>query len=123
MHSQYRDAALALGGLCGLGGLAAMTVGIGVLSDLLGIVVGIAVAVAVELVFLRYPSRATSVWERRGVPVAALCLVLAAAVIAVRFVPRLLAVAVWGLLTYLVLLGCVLLGVENPVSVLLRAVE
>ncbi|WP_336325866.1 hypothetical protein [Halovenus sp. HT40] len=123
MHPQYRDGALALGGLCGLVALAAATVGIGVLVDLLGIAAGVAVAVAVELVFLRYPSRAMGVWERRGVPVAALCLVLAAAVIAVQFVPWLLAVAVWGLLTYLVLLGCVLLGVENPVSVLLRVVE
>lgn len=123
MHPQYRDGALAFGGLCGLGGLAAVTVGIGALIDLLGIAVGVAVAVAVELVFLRYPSRATSVWERQGVPVAALCLVLAAAVVAVQYASWLLAVAVWGLLTYLVLLGCVLLGVENPVSVLLRGVE
>lgn len=123
MQPQYRDGLLALAGLCGLTGLATATVGIGRLVDPLGIVAGIVAAVAVEVVFLRYPSSAMSVWERRWVPIAGLLLVLVGGVAAVRFVPRLLTVAVWGLLSYLVLLGCVLVGIENPVSVLVRSVE
>ena len=123
MHPQHRDGALALCGLCGLVVLAVSTADIEILFAPLGLVVGIVVAVAVEILFLRYPSRAMGVWERRAVPLVALCLVFAAAVIAVQYVPWLLAVALWGLLMYLVLLGCVLLGVENPVSMLLRAVE
>lgn len=118
MHSQYRDGLLAIGGLLGLAGVSAVTVGVGRLFDPIGVGTGVAAALAIEAVFLRYPSRMLRLWERRGVPVLGLCAVLAAGGLAVRVAPWLVAVPVWGLITYLGLLGCVLLGVGNPVSVL-----
>jgi hypothetical protein len=123
VHSQYRDGLLALGGLLGLAGMSMATVGVDRLFDPIGVGAGIAVAVVVEAVFLRYPSRALGLWERRGVPILGFCTVLAAGVVAVRTAPWLLAVPVWGLIAYLGLLCCVLLGVGNPVSVLLRGTE
>jgi cobalamin biosynthesis protein CobD/CbiB len=85
-----------------------------------GVVAGIVTAVALEALFVRYP-RTIALWERRGIPLLSLCALVAAGVIATRIAPWLIAVPVWGLVTYLVLLGCVLLGVENPVSILLRS--
>jgi len=76
VHSRYRDGLLALGGLLGLAGIAVATVGVDRLFDPTGIGVGIAVAVVVEALFLRYPSRAIGLWERRGVPILGFCAVL-----------------------------------------------
>lgn len=123
MDPRHRDGLLALCGLCGLTGLGVLTGHTATLADPLGIGVGVIAAVAVEVVFLWYPSQAMNIWKRQWVPLASLCVVLVAGVLAVTYVPVLLTAAVWGLLTYLVLLGCVLVGVENPVSVLLRGVE
>ena len=120
MRSEHRDGLLALIGLLGLVGVAAATVGVERLFDPVGAAVGIVAAIAIEAAFLEYPSRLLGLRERRGAPVAAACAVLAAGLVAVRTAPRLLGVAVWGLVTYLVLLGRVLLGGENPAAVLLR---
>ena len=118
MRPEHRDGLLAVGGLAGLVGIAAATVGVGRLLDPGAAAAGVVVAVAVEVVFLRVPSRALGLWERRGVPVAGAGVVLAAGLVAVRTAPRLLGVPVWGLVTYFVLLGCVLSGAGNPVAAL-----
>lgn len=120
VHPRYRDGLLALAGLVVLAGFGAATVGIEPLFDPVGIVAGIAVAVGIEAVFVRYPTRALGLWERRGVPVVGLCTVLVAGALAGRIAPGLVAVPVWGLIGYLGLLGSVLLGFENPVSVLVH---
>ncbi len=86
-----------------LTGFAAATVGTQPLFDPVAAVAGIAVAVGIEAVFLRYPSRALGLWERRGVPVAGLCTVLVAGMLAGRVAPELVAVPVWGLVGYLIL--------------------
>ena len=116
VRPEHRDGLLAVGGLAGLVGIAAATVGVGRLLDPGTAAAG--VVVAVEVVFLRVPSRALGLWERRGVPVAGAGVVLAVGLVAVRTAPRLLGVPVWGLVTYLVLLGCVLSGAGNPVAAL-----
>jgi hypothetical protein len=95
VRSEHRDGLLALIGLLGLVGVAAATVGVERLFDPVGAAVGIVAAIAIEAAFLEYPSWLLGLRERRGVPVAAAGAVLG--------------VAVWGLVTYLVLLGCVLL--------------
>lgn len=118
VRPEHRDGLLAVGGLAGLVGIAAATVGVGRLLDPGAAAAGVVVAVVVEVVFLRVPSRALGLWERRGVPVAGAGVVLAGGLIAVRTAPRLLGVPFWGLVTYLVLLGCVLSGAGNPVAAL-----
>ena len=118
VRPEHRDGLLAVCGLAGLVGIAAATVGVGRLLDPGTAAVGVVVAVAVEVVFLRVPSRALGLWERRGVPVAGAGVVLAAGLVVVRTAPRLLGVPVWGLITYLALLGCVLSGAGNPVAAL-----
>jgi hypothetical protein len=123
VNPEYRDGLLALAGLTGLTGLTVATVGVSPLFDPSGIVAGVTVAVLVEAVFLQYPEWALDIWERPGVPVVGLCTVLAAGVVGVWLAPRLLVVPVWGLVTYLVLLGCVLVGVRNPVGALLQNEE
>lgn len=119
MRPEYRDGLLALVGLLALAGLTAVTGGIDTLLDPVGIVAGVVVALAIEAVFLQYPSKALDLWERRGVPVVSLCALVVAGALAVRVAPWLLSVPVWGLVTYLCLLGCVLLGMGNPLAVLL----
>ena len=114
VRPEHRDGLLAVGGLAGLVGIAAATVGIERLFDPGAAAAGVVGAVAVEVVFLRVPSRALGLWERRGVPVAGAGVVLAVGLVAARTAPRLLGVPVWGLVTYLVLLGCVLSGAGNP---------
>lgn len=122
VRSQIRDGLLAVVGLAVLAGLSAATNRTQPFHPL-GIAVGILAALALEVIFLQYSTRALALWKRQGVPLAGLGLLLLAAVVAVRFVPWSLAAAVWGLLTYLALLCCVLLGLENPVAVVLESVE
>jgi hypothetical protein len=54
------------------------------------------------------------------VPAVALAGLLAGAALAVRAAPWLAGAAVWGLLTYLALLLCVLAGLGNPLSALAK---
>ena len=122
VRPEHRDGLLAIAGLLALAGLSAATVGVGRLLDPFGAVVGLAGAVTIEVAFLRYPERALALWNRRGVPVLGLSVVLVAGVVAVFLLPLLLIAAVWGLVSYLVLLGAVLAGFRNPVGVLLRKV-
>jgi len=123
VQPEYRDGLLALCGLLGLTSLAVATGGAGRLLDPAGIAAGVAAAVAIEVGFLRYPERALDLWNRRAVPVLGLAVVLIGGVVAVFLVPLLLVAAVWGLLSYLMVLGIVLVGFPNPVGVLLRRVE
>lgn len=118
MQPEYRDGLLAFGCLFGLTGLSAATGGVENLFDPIGIVAGIALAVAVEAVFLRYSSWLLETWDHRGAPLVGFCTVLGVGVIAVWFSPCLVTVLFWGLIGYLGLLGCVLLGIKNPVSML-----
>jgi len=116
----HRDGLLATIGLGCLLGLTAVAGDPNWLVRPVGVIAGIVTAVALEVLFVRYPHM-IALWERRGIPLLSLCALVAAGVIATRIAPWLIAVPVWGLVTYLVLLGCVLLGVENPVSILLRS--
>jgi hypothetical protein len=120
VHPRHRDGLLAVLGLSALAGVTLATAGPTALLAPGAVLAGVAGAVALELVFLRYPDRALGVWERRGVPAVALAGLLAGAALAVRAVPWLAGAAVWGLLTYLALLLCVLAGLGNPLSALAK---
>jgi hypothetical protein len=118
VRPEYRDGLLALAGLVSLSALAAWTVGAETLLDPVGAAAGVAGAVVIEGIFLRYSEQALGLWNRRGVPVLGLSIVLVVGVVALSVAPLLLVATVWGLLSYLVLLGFVLAGLQNPVSVL-----
>lgn len=120
MHPQVRDGALAVAGLGALVTLAVTTAGYAVLLDLRAVAVGVTGAVALELLFLRYPSVLLEFWKRPGVPGLALGAVLGVGLVVITIVPWLVGAGVWGLVVYLVVLGCVLAGVGNPVAVLAR---
>jgi hypothetical protein len=76
---------------------------------------GVGAALVVEWCFLAVPSLADG-WERRGVPVAAAAVTVGAGLLVARAVPWVLGAAAWGLVTYLALLGCVLVGLGNPLT-------
>ncbi|WP_436903378.1 hypothetical protein [Halovenus halobia] len=120
MHPQLRDAILAVAGLLGLAVLAVRTGGVGLLLAPSAIVSGVVGAVVVEVLFLRYPSMLLVRWEQPGVAILVFVVVLVGGFLAAIVAPWLLAVPVWGLVVYLVLLGCVLAGAGNPVAVLAR---
>ena len=121
MHPQVRDGLLATAGLLGLVAVAVRTAGVDILLAPQAIGSGVVGAVAVEAAFLRYPEILLARWEQRGVPLLALVAVFAGGLLAATVTPWLLAVPVWGLVVYLLLVGCVLVGVGNPVAVLARA--
>lgn len=116
MNPRHRDGVLAVLGLAGLVTVVTATTGPGALLDPRAVAVGVLGAVTVELAFLRYPERTLAVWERPGVPVAALAALFVSAVVAVRYVPWLVPACCWGLVVYLVLLACVLAGLGNPLA-------
>jgi hypothetical protein len=120
VQSQHRDGLLGLVGLAALVGTIAIIGRLDVLVHPLGAGGGVVAAIGLEFLFVRYPSRALALWERRAVPVVSLCLVLVTAAVGFWFAPWLVAIPVWGLGTYLLLLCCVLLGVGNPVVALFR---
>ena len=116
MDSRHRDGLLAAGGLIVLlAGVAAVDA-LGAVLDPRAAVAGVAGAALLEVAFLRYPERLLGLWERRGVPVAGLLVVLFAGVTTVRYAPAAVGALVWGLATYLALLGCVLAGLGNPMA-------
>lgn len=119
MDMHARDGALALVALAVCTGVLRVTRGLGALFDPVAVTGGLAGALALEVVFLSYPEQLLAVWERPESAVGATLALLAGGVVALWVAPWLLAAVVWGLLTYLVLLGSLLLGLGNPVAVLL----
>ncbi|SEN39714.1 hypothetical protein SAMN05216388_100314 [Halorientalis persicus] len=81
-------------------------------------VVGVGGALAIEAAFLRYPDRLLALWARPAVALVGVGAVAGLGVLALWRVPWLLGALTWGLMTYLVLLACVLLGVGNPLAAL-----
>ena len=116
MNPYLRDGLLAVVGLFALLSATVWTVGVEPVLDPLAVAGGVFVALVVEAAFLRYPGLLHSLWERRGVPTASLLAVLACGVAAVRYGPVVAGILVWGLATYLLLLGCVLAGLGNPLG-------
>lgn len=120
MDPRHRDGLLAV---CALLAVLTVTTVTGRTSAALhpgAVVGGVGGAVGLELAFLRYPDRLLTVWDRPGVAVTAAAAVLVAGVLAaltLRWLPWIL---VWGLLTYLALLACLLAGVGNPLAPLAR---
>jgi len=115
MADSRRDGLLALLTLGVLAGVGARVVGVAHLLDPLAVAAGVVGAVVIEWAFLASPALAAG-WERPGVPVgSAVALVVLAVVLASR-APWFVGAAAWGLVTYGCLLGCVLVGWENPVA-------
>jgi hypothetical protein len=77
-------------------------------------VTGVVGALMLELLLLRYPERTRGLWERSVVRAAAVLVTVATGLFAWWSAPWLLAVLVWGLLAYLVLLGVVIIWGKNP---------
>lgn len=115
MADTRRDGSLALVTLAVLVAVGTRVVGVAPFVRPLAVVTGVAGALVIEWCFLVSPALATG-WERRGVPVAGALSVLVVAVVLVPRTPWLLGAAAWGLVAYLCLLGCVLVGVGNPVA-------
>lgn len=123
MDPRHRDGLLAVVGLAGISAGAVRTVGPGPLLDPLAVAGGVAAALLVEAAFLRYPERLLARWERRGVPAASLLAILAVGVAGLRYAPAVVGGLLWGLATYLALLGCVLAGFGNPLSRVVRPAD
>lgn len=121
MPLYYRDGLVAACLLIGLLVAGRLTTGVGVFVRPAAVVVGIPGAVALEALFLRYPARLLGVWERPLAVIAGVASLACLAAIAGWYAPWVLGAIVWGLVTNLVLLGCVLAGIGNPVSWLLAA--
>jgi hypothetical protein len=111
-----RDALAAVGALVALVAAGLWTVGADPLVAPAGVATGVVGALVVEAVFLRYPDRLLSVWASTGVAVAGVVAVLLLGAGAVWVAPWVLGAVCWGLVTYLVLLGCVLAGGGNPLA-------
>ena len=118
MRLYYRDGLLAVGSLAAVVAVGVLTSGAGAFGRPLAVGSGIAGAVALEAVFLRYSSVLLTVWERPGVALAGVVALGWVALWAVWSAPWALGAIAWGLVTYLVLLGCVLAGLGNPVAAL-----
>jgi hypothetical protein len=110
-----RDGALALGSFAVLAAVGAWRVGVTPFTRPVAITTGIVAALAAEWCFLAVPSLATG-WERRGVPLASAVGFAALVGLLARVAPWIVGAAAWGLLTYGVLLGCVLVGLGNPLT-------
>ena len=120
MDARHRDGVLAV---CALLAVLTVTTVTGRTSAALhpgAVVGGVGGAVGLELAFLRYPDRLLTLWDRPGVAVTAAAAVLVAGVLAAFTLRWLPWVLVWGLLTYLAVLGCLLAGVGNPLASLAR---
>jgi hypothetical protein len=77
---------------------------------------GVVGSLTLELLLLRYPERTRALWERPVVRVAAVLATIATGLFAWRSAPWLLAVLVWGLFAYLMLLGVVVVSGTNPLA-------
>lgn len=113
---RHRDPILAVIGLCLLVAATGRAGRQSLLLSPAGGAVGVGGAVALELLFLRYPGQLLSRWERPGIAVAAATLTVAVGLAALWVVPVLAGVLAWGLLTYLCLAFCVAAGLGNPLA-------
>lgn len=118
MHLYYRDGLLAVGSLVGLVAVGLLTTSASVFVHPVAIVTGVASATALEALFLRYSAWLLTVWERPGIALASVVALAWVALWAIWSVQWVLGAIAWGLVTYLVFLGCVLAGLGNPVAVL-----
>lgn len=116
VFSRLRDGLLAILGAIVVATLAVTTGGLATILQARAVGVGVAGAVLLETLFLRYPDRLLPLWERPGVPTASLLAVVGAGLATARYSPWLLGALLWGLAAYLVLLGSVLAGFGNPLS-------
>jgi len=115
MADARRDGALACLTLVALVVVGTHAVGVHPFLSPRAVGVGVAGALGLEWAFLASPALATG-WERRGVPLASAAAVVLVAVVLVPWAPWLVGAAAWGLVTYGSLLGCVLVGLGNPVA-------
>lgn len=109
MDPRIRDGLLSCGVLVTLLGTLQRQAAVDALRDPIPAMGGAATALLVEWAFLRYPDRLLAWWERPAVNRGSALGLIGATVLARRR-PRLLAAGVWGLATYLALLGRLLLG-------------
>jgi hypothetical protein len=112
-----RDGVLAGGALVALLVVGTLSDGDPVL-DPRAVALGVGGALAIEVAFLRYPARLLGLWARPAVALAGVGTVASLGLVALWVTPWVLGALTWGLVTYLVLLGCVVLGVGNPLATL-----
>jgi hypothetical protein len=115
-----RDGILAVATLAAVLAAGLWTVGPGVFARPVAVGVGVGGAVVVEWLFLSYPDRLLALWERPVVAVASVAVLGGLLVVSWQVSPWLLGAVGWGLVTYLCLLGCLLVGLGNPVVRLRR---
>lgn len=123
MPSLRRDTLLAGGLLAVLVAACLWAVGPDPLVTPSAAALGVGGAVAVEAAFLQFPGTLLAVWECPGVAVAGTAAVGLLAAGSLLVAPWLLGAAAWGLVTYLLLAGCVLVGVGNPLAALVGPPE
>ena len=112
----FRDGSLALVALATMLDALRRRDRIDTLLDPVAILSGVVGTVGIETLMLRHPERTRDLWERPLVRVASLIGTIAVGrTLARRREERTVATVCWGLLTYLLLLGVVLYGRENPV--------
>lgn len=116
MSSYHRDAALAAGAVAALVGLLWATDATEALWQPAPAAVGVLGALVVELAFLRSPSLA-ALWERRVVQLGGVVAVVGGGAWVYQTLgPSAVAILCWGLSTYFVLLGAVLVFDRNPLA-------
>lgn len=114
MPTYRRDAVLALCVLAVAVSVLRVERALGTLLSPAAALAGVAVALLVEVVFLRSAAVAT-LWERPAVQIGTTAALLAGGLIAALAVgPPVLAALCWGLVTYFLLLGGLLLLGTNP---------
>ena len=113
-----RDGLLAASALVTLIAAGTLIGGVAPFLDPRAIVVGVGGALAIETAFLRYPERLLGLWARPTVALAGVGAVAGLGLLALWAAPWLLGALTWGLVTYVGLLACVLLGVGNPLAAL-----
>jgi len=118
MRLYHRDGLLAAGSLAAVLAAGLLTSGVGVFVRPLAIVAGVAGALALEALFLRYSAWLLTAWKRPGIALAGVVTLGWVALWASQAAPWALGAIAWGLATYLALLGCVLAGLGNPVAAL-----
>lgn len=115
---RYQDPVLAFVALSLLVSVTVVTDQQSVLIEPVAVLGGVAGALILEILFLRYPDRLLTLWTIPGVSVLAALLTLGAGVAAVWIAPALLGVLVWGLATYLLLAFLVVAGFGNPMALI-----
>lgn len=117
MDERLRDGLLALAALVTLVAVAVVGDASSSLLDPVPAATGVAGALALEWLLLRYPERTRSAWERPAVQAIAFALVAAVGISAIRSgLGWVLAALAWGLGAYLALLTVVVAGYRNPLA-------